>query len=70
MSDGTVREPRDGEREPQERHTEQDEMDHRSRSGGDAEAAGSPAEREAIARDEDDTWSDAEASGDDDAGER
>lgn len=70
MSDGTVGEPLGGEQEPQERHAEQHEIDRRSRSGGDAEAAGSPAEREAIARDEDDTWSDGEASGDDDAGER
>lgn len=54
MSDREAREPRDA---------DQHELERRSRSGGDAEAAGSPAEREAIARDEDDTWSDTDDGG-------
>jgi hypothetical protein len=60
MSDSPAQEQHDREGEPQERHADQEEVERESRSGGDAEAAGSPAEREAIARDEDDTWSDTE----------
>jgi hypothetical protein len=68
MSDGTTRRPHDRDGEPEERPDDQDRLEQRSRSGGDAEAAGTPAEREAIARDEDDPWSEegseGEATGD------
>jgi hypothetical protein len=70
MSDGTAHEQHDRDGGPQERPADQDEAERESRSGGDAEAAGSPAEREAIARDEDDTWSDTEDAGDRSATDR
>jgi hypothetical protein len=36
---------------------EEDTVERTPRAGGDAEAAGSVEEREAVARDDDDTWS-------------
>lgn len=48
---------RDHEPAPEEQQRPQQELDKaRSNSGGDADAAGSVDEREAIAADEDDTW--------------
>ena len=49
---------RDHEPAPEDQRRSQEELDRdRQSSGGDAEAAGGVDEREAIAADEDETWS-------------
>lgn len=57
MSETRRPDGRDHEPAPEEQQRSQQELARRSRgTGGDAPAAGSLEEREALARDEDDTW--------------
>lgn len=57
MSDARRPDGREHEPAPTEQDLPQEELERTSRdTGGDAEAAGSPEEREALARDEDDAF--------------
>ncbi|MFA9432148.1 hypothetical protein [Egicoccus sp. AB-alg2] len=57
MSDARRPEGREHEPAPPEQDLDQDELERTSRdAGGDGPAAGTPEEREAVARDEDDTF--------------